>query len=213
MRTPPARSVARTAKLFVVSSPSGGGKTTLVAELLRQLRGVVRSVSVTTRPRRPVEQRDRDYRFVSREQFERLRAQGALIEWAKVHQAYYGTPRAPVERALARGRDVILSIDVQGARQVRRRFGRRAALVFVMPPSMKDLKRRLLRRKTETRASLRRRLAAARQELACGRWYDYHVVNRQVRQAVEHLKAIVVAERLRVTRSNVTGREDGTDIH
>jgi guanylate kinase len=138
-----------------------------------------------------------DYRFVSREAFERLRAQGALLEWATVHQACYGTPRAPVERALARGRDVILSIDVQGAGQVRRRLGARAVLVFLVPPSLYDLKARLIKRKTETPEAIRQRLEVAKQELACVTWYDYIVLNRRLRDAIEQLKAIVIAERLR----------------
>ena len=184
-------------KLFVVSSPSGGGKTTVVGALLKQLPGLVRSVSVTTRRPRPAERTGADYQFLSRSAFERLRAQGALLEWAKVHQAYYGTPKAPIERALARGHDVVLNIDVQGAGQVRRRFGSRAILVFLAPPSLHELATRLLKRRTETPETIRRRLAVARQELTCAQWYDYVVVNRDLDKAVEQLKAIVTAERLR----------------
>lgn len=186
-------------RLFVVSSPSGGGKTTVVRELLKRVPTLARSVSVTTRPRRPSERQGADYRFVSLQAFQRLRATGALLEWATVHDAFYGTPKAPVERALARGREMVLSIDVQGARQVKRRLGSRATLIFLLPPSLNALRARLLKRRTETPADIRRRLASARRELSCVRWYDYAAVNRRVAEAAEQLKAIVLAERRRVT--------------
>jgi guanylate kinase len=194
--------------LFVISSPSGGGKTTLVRALLKQFPTAARSVSVTTRPRRASERQGVDYRFVSRETFQRLLARGGLLEWATVHRARYGTPKAPVERALRRGRDVVLSIDVQGARQVRRRFGSRAVLVFLVPPSLDDLKARLVKRRTETLDAIRRRIGAARRELSCVRWYDYAVVNKRLAHAIEQLKAIVIAERLRVRRSQHGTRTD-----
>ena len=187
-------------KLFVVSSPSGGGKTTLVRELLAAAPGLVRSVSATTRPRRPGERGGSDYHFVSAKEFARLRARRALIEWARVHGAWYGTPTASVEPALARGRNVVLSVDVQGARQIKRAYGARAVLIFVMPPSFEDLKLRLVNRRTDSPTAIRRRLAAARRELACARRYDYVVVNHRIPEAVEALKAIVTAERLRVAR-------------
>ena len=193
------RRAPRRGKLFVISSPSGGGKTTVVQALLRQIPGLVRSVSVTTRPRRPSERQGVAYRFVSRQQFERLRVCGELLERATVHQASYGTPRTPVERALARGRDVILSIDVQGARQLRRRFGSRAVLVFLLPPSLEDLTARLIRRQTETPEGIRQRLQTARRELSCVKWYDYAVINRRLQEAIGQVKAIVIAERVRVT--------------
>lgn len=187
-------------RVVVISGPSGGGKTTVVDALMSQMRGLRRSVSVTTRPRRPSERAGEDYRFVSAKTFGRLRSRGQLLEWAKVHQAWYGTPRQPVERALARGGDVILSIDVQGARQVKRRFKGQAVLVFLAPPSLAALGERLRKRKTETPEVMRKRLQAAKRELACVQWYDYAVVNRRVQEAVEQVKAIVTAERLRVAR-------------
>lgn len=193
-------------KIFVVSSPSGGGKTTVVTALLRRVPKLVRSVSVTTRPRRAGEHAGRDYRFVSAKTFEAMRAQGQLLEWAEVHRACYGTPRASVERTLAGRRDMILSIDVQGARQIRQQFGARAVLVFLQPPSLRDLRARLVGRHTESADSVRQRLEAAERELACAAWYDYEVVNRDLTLAVEQLEAIIVAERLRV-QSGEGGRE------
>lgn len=188
----------RSSKLFILSSPSGGGKTTVVRALLRRLPNLVRSVSVTTRPRRPAERDGSDYRFISLKAFQQLKTHGELLEWAKVHQAYYGTPRTPVERALARGRDCILCIDVQGARQLRRRFGSRAILVFLLPPTLDDLKSRLVKRQTDTPEAIRKRLLVAQRELSCVQWYDYAVVNRKLSQAIAQLKAIVIAERSRV---------------
>jgi len=185
-------------RVFVISSPSGGGKTTVVAALLRRRPELRRSVSVTTRPARRGERRGAHYHFVSPAQFRRMRKSGGLLEWAKVHDAYYGTPKAPLRRAVARGRSVVLSIDVQGARQIRRALGRRAVLVFVLPPSLRDLRRRLMRRRTESLAAIRRRLAVAQGELRCAAWYDYGVVNDRVTQAVARLEAIVIAEQCRI---------------
>ena len=187
-------SARRTGRVFVVSSPSGGGKTTVVERLLRAMPRVMRSVSVTTRPPRPGERDGHHYRFVTPVAFQRLQRGRRLLEWAGVHGACYGTPRAPVLRALSRGRHVVLCIDVQGARQVRRALGHRAVLVFLLPPSMRRLRARLLRRRTESPAALRRRLAAARREIACARWYDYLVVNDRLDRTVKTMQAIVTGQ-------------------
>ena len=184
-------------RVFVISSPSGGGKTTVVKQVQKQLPRLLRSVSVTTRAPRPRERSGRDYRFVASGRFRHLIRSKQLLEWAKVHDAYYGTPRRPVMEALARGRDVILSIDVQGARQVRRALGKHATLIFLLPPSMADLRRRLTQRRTETPAAVRRRLAAAKRELACAAWYDHRVVNDRLTTTVREVKEIVEAEMLR----------------
>lgn len=184
----------RTGRVFVVSSPSGGGKTTVVDRLLRAVPRLARSVSVTTRPPRPGERNGYHYRFVTPAAFRRLQRGRRLLEWASVHGACYGTPRGPVVQALARGRHVVLCIDVQGARQVRRALGRRAVLVFLLPPSMRRLRARLLRRRTESPAALRQRLAAARREIACARWYDYAVVNDRLDRTVRAMQAIVAGQ-------------------
>lgn len=190
----------RPAKVFVISSPSGGGKTTVVAHLRRRIPRLRRSVSVTTRPPRRGERNGRDYRFVSPATFRRLRRARQLLEWARVHGACYGTTKRSVLQALARGDDIILSIDVQGARQIRRALGSRAALIFLRPPSLEQLRARLVRRRTETRAAIRRRLTAARRELACARWYDHVVVNDRLAQTVAEVAAIVAAYRSGTTQ-------------
>ena len=182
-------------RVFVISSPSGGGKTTVVERLQRALPRLARSVSVTTRAPRPTERRGRDYRFVSEAAFERLKRSGELLEWARVHGASYGTPKRPIERALAQGRDVILSIDVQGARQVRRTLGARAVLIFLLPPSLEQLRQRLVQRKTDSLLAVRRRLAAAKREMACAHWYDYQVVNDRLASTVRRVRSIVDASR------------------
>ena len=181
----------RHGRVIVVSSPSGGGKTTVVERLRRRVRGLRRSVSVTTREPRPGERRGREYQFVSAARFQAMRRAGQLLEWAQVHGACYGTPKRPVLDALRRGQVIMLNIDVQGARKIRRVLGRRAVLVFLKPPSMADLRQRLFRRSTDTAAAIRRRLAAAKRELACAASYDVIVVNDRLEDAVSRLEAIV----------------------
>ena len=202
MKSTSRRTTRVAGKVFVVSSPSGGGKTTIVRAILRRVPKLARSISVTTRPRRPEERARVDYRFVAEPQFAALREQGGLLEWAQVHQAYYGTPRRWVEQRIASGWDVILSIDVQGAQQVRKHLGKRSVLVFLLPPSMRDLRNRLINRRTDSADSIRHRLQAAKRELACARWYDYQLVNRDLDRAVDELEAIITAERLRVQSDN-----------
>lgn len=186
---------------MVLSAPSGSGKTTLTRALLRRCPGMVASVSATTRPPRPGERRGRDYCFVSPQAFERMRRRGELVEWATVFGHRYGTPRRFVERQLRRGRDVVLTIDVQGAAQVRRRMPE-AVSIFILPPTMQELQRRLVGRGSDAPAMIARRLRVARQELQQLPAYDYAVVNDTVKQAVEALAAIVQAEHHRVRRGH-----------
>ena len=180
-------------RVFVISGPSGGGKTTVIARLRRRIRGLGRSVSVTTRPRRAGERQGRDYRFISPAAFAALQRRRQLLEWAAVHGAWYGTPKQPVLQALARRRSVLLSVDVQGARAIRRLLGRRAVLIFLRPPSLTQLRERLLRRRTESPAAVRQRLAAARREMACAAWYDYTVINDRLDRTVRQVSAIIAA--------------------
>ena len=204
--TPSTAGRHNTGHVFVISGPSGSGKTTVVARLLRRLPRLVRSISVTTRAPRPGEREGRDYEFISAAYFKRMQRAGQLLEWASVHGAAYGTPKAPVLRALDRGRDVVLSIDVQGARAIRRLLEGRAVLIFLLPPSPERLQQRLMRRRTDTPSAIRRRMVAARRELACARWYDYRVVNDRLDHTVRRLGTIIAAYHER-------GHRDGTTAH
>jgi len=186
------------ALLLVVSAPSGAGKTTLCRFLIERL-GFRFSVSHTTRPPRPGEVEGRDYYFVSREEFEDMISRGEFLEWAEVHGHLYGTSRAEVEGALARGEDLLLDIDVQGAASLRRTLPE-AVFVFIAPPSLAELERRLRARGTESEEALRRRLSRAREEMTFAPWFDYVVVNDRVERAFEDLAAIVRAERCRPHR-------------
>lgn len=183
--------------LFVLSAPSGSGKTTLMAQLLKADRRLVRSISMTTRPPRPGERYGREYFFATPAQFAADRRRGAFLEYAQVLTHWYGTPRRVIEAARRRGRDVLLGIDVQGARQLRR-SGYPAVTVFIQPPSVVALRQRLQRRGTETAAQIRARLALAKRELRCVPEYDYVVVNDRLAVAVAQLTAIITAERCRV---------------
>ncbi|HEU5485662.1 MAG TPA: guanylate kinase [Microlunatus sp.] len=178
-------------RLTVVSGPTAVGKGTVVAELRRQRPEVFVSVSATTRPPRPGEVDGVHYLFVDETEFDRLVAQDELLEWAVVHGRHrYGTPRAPVLAAIAAGREAVLEIDLQGARQVRERWPD-AFLVFLAPPSWDELVRRLEGRGTETEAERERRLESARQELAAETEFDTTVVNRDVAQAVQDLVGLL----------------------
>ncbi|HWP59051.1 MAG TPA: guanylate kinase [Candidatus Acidoferrales bacterium] len=185
--------------IFIVSAPSGAGKTTLVKALLKAVPDLTLSVSCTTRAPRPGEVDGKDYHFLTRERFIAMRDRGAFAEWAEVHGSLYGTPRVPLERTVRRGGDILLDIDVQGARQLRRRY-RGAVSIFVLPPSWRELKLRLTRRGTDRSDEIRRRLESARRELREISRYDYFLLNRDIRESVGWLKAIVRAERLKVAR-------------
>jgi guanylate kinase len=191
--------IRRRGTLFVVSAPSGAGKTSLCRELRMRLSGLAYSVSFTTRPPRPGEINGRDFHFVKEEEFRRLRERGAFAEWATVHGNMYATSAEALERALAEGRDVLLDIDTQGAAQLRRRYAE-AVLVFVVAPSMAELEQRLKERRSDADSEIARRLARAREEIALWRDYDYLVVNRDLKEAVEQIEAIVLAERGRTSR-------------
>jgi len=192
--------VSRTSTAFpiVVSGPSGAGKTTLVEHLLRSDPLVRRSVSTTTRPPRSGEKEGRDYLFVDRPHFERLKS-GDLIEWAEVHGELYGTRRDFVEAELGSGRDVLLNIDIQGGDRVKRVFPV-AVMVFILPPSFAALERRLRGRGDVSAADLKVRLENARVEISAGARYDYLVVNDDLERAGGELIAIVTAERCRRER-------------
>ncbi len=191
----------RRGMILILSSPSGAGKTTLTRMLMQdQELDLTLSVSVTTRPRRSSEVDGIHYRFIDRREFERMRKAGDLLEWAEVHGNDYGTPREPVEKVLAQGRDMLFDVDWQGAQQVRERLGDDVVSIFVLPPSMRELRARLERRAEDSAASIDTRLETARQEI--GRWRNYHyaIVNRDLQRAYRDVVAIVTAERLRASR-------------
>ena len=177
-------------RLIVLSGPSGVGKTTVGRSLLKSRRRLIRSISATTRPRRKGEREGRDYRFLTPQAFAALLARNGFLEHADVYGRFYGTPKAPVLKALKSGRDVLLVIDVQGAAQVKRSFPE-AVLVFLSPPSWKELVRRLKGRGTEDATALKRRLATARREMAQARRYDAVVVNDRVPSAVRRILALL----------------------
>jgi guanylate kinase len=157
------------------------------------------SVSYTTRARRNGEVSGRDYHFIRQDRFLAMKARGEFAEWAKVHDFYYGTPRRPLDRSLRAGRDMVLDIDVQGARQIKKQYAQ-AVSIFLLPPSWAELKRRLARRGTDGGEIIRRRLSNARREIRNVMQYDYYIVNDELRDAVKLLKAIVLAERQRSVR-------------
>lgn len=185
--------------LFIVSAPSGAGKTTLVDRLVQSVPGLVRSRSYTTRPARPGEVDGVDYNFVTRERFEEMARRGEFLEYADVFGNLYGTRREDTEAWLARGRDVVLVIDVQGARQVRRQVVG-AIGIFVVPPSFAALEARLRGRSQDTAEAIARRLETARAEVQAFREYDYVVINDEIDACVDRLRAIVLAERARLGR-------------
>ena len=195
--------ISRRGTLFVVSAPSGAGKTTLCREIRLRLPDLAYSVSVTTRPPRPGEIDGADFRFVGAPEFRAMLARGEFAEWATVHGNLYGTRARALEDALATGRDVLLDIDTQGAAQLRARY-LDAVLIFILAPSVKELEQRLRERRSDMDADIERRLVRAREEIALWRQYDYLIVNRDVKEAMEQLESIILAERCRVARLGLT---------
>ncbi len=185
--------------LFVVSAPSGAGKSTILRRVLAGIPAAAFSVSHTTRPPRPGEEHGRDYFFVSQEEFAAMRRSGAFLEAAEVHGNWYGTSRGAVEEMLGRGVDVLLDIDVQGALQVRA-AGLVAVFVFIVPPSLAELERRLRGRGTDSDEVIRRRLANAREELLAASRYDHIVVNDDLDRAVAMVQAVILARRSQFRR-------------
>src|SRR5881296_1964348 len=190
---------ARRGLLFVVSAPSGAGKTTLVERLVERTPNLKMSRSYTSRAAREGETDGVDYNFVTRPQFEAMVADGQFLEWAEVFGNLYGTGAADTDTLLASGHDVVLVIDVQGARKVRAR-GLETTTVFVMPPSMAVLEQRLRGRSKDSEAEIQHRLQVARDEVAAYSEYDFVVVNDELTSAVDRLRSIVVAERARLDR-------------
>jgi guanylate kinase len=198
--------IARRGIMLVVSSPSGAGKTTLTRNLLEQEENVSLSISVTTRARRPSEIDGVHYHFIPRRRFESMRDADELLEWAEVHGNYYGTPRDPVESALAAGRDMLFDIDWQGTQQLYAKMRADVVSVFVLPPSASELKARLERRAEDSGDVITRRLRNAAEEIPHWNEYDYVLVNRDLDKSFARLRAILTAERLkRVLKPNLQG--------
>ena len=195
--------IRRRGTLFVVSAPSGAGKTTLCREMRQRLNDLAYSVSVTTRAPRPGEIDGTDFRFVSEPEFRAMLDRGELAEWATVHTNLYGTPAMPMETALRDGRDVLLDIDTQGAAQLRARYPE-AVLIFIVAPSMGELEQRLRERRSDPEREIAGRLERARHEVTLWRRYDYLIVNRDLKEAMEQLASIIQAERSRVARLALT---------
>ncbi len=186
--------------LLVISAPSGGGKGTILKELFAQDPNLRLSVSATTRSPRPGEENGKHYYFLSKEEFEGLIREGKMLEHASYVGNYYGTPREPVERWMEQGNDVVLEIEVKGGAQVKKLMPE-CVSVFILPPSMKVLEKRLRGRGTEEEATIRQRLAKAREEIPCARDYDYIVYNDRLEDAVSDLQAIIRGEKLRFSRN------------
>lgn len=198
--------VNRRGFMLVLSSPSGAGKTTLSRALLAADHNINMSISVTTRPPRPGEQDGRDYHFVDAQRFGEMRNAGDLLEWAKVFDHYYGTPRAPVEAALAAGRDVLFDIDWQGTQQLLEAGAEDLVRVFILPPSAAELERRLLTRAQDSAEVVARRMAKASDEISHYAEYDYVIINEAAEQSSQIIMSILVAERQKRVRQ--TGLSD-----
>ena len=197
---------ARRGLMLVLSSPSGAGKSTLSRRLLESVGGITMSVSATTRPKRPNEVEGRDYFFVTPETFERMAQDDAFLEHATVFGNRYGTPRAPVENALANGKDVLFDIDWQGTQQLSQHAKDDLVRVFILPPSADELERRLRTRAEDTDEVVQKRMAKANDEISHWAEYDYVIVNDDVNKAQTQLETILAAERLR--RQRQTGLVD-----
>ena len=194
------KKIARRGLMFVLSSPSGAGKTTLSRLLLMSDRKIALSVSVTTRPKRPGEIAGRDYHFIDRAHFDAMVKKNELLEWAEVFGHRYGTPRRPVTEALQDGRDVLFDIDWQGTQQLREKARDDLVSVFILPPTARELARRLKTRAQDSKAVIGARMAKAGGEMSHWPEYDYVIVNRDIEKAFAEVRAILAAERLKRER-------------
>ncbi len=192
--------IRRRGLMLVLSSPSGAGKTTISHALLARDDNLIMSVSATTRPKRPGEVDGEDYHFVDATEFDLMVKRKELLEYAKVFGNYYGTPKGPVEEALREGRDVLFDIDWQGAQQLEQNAGGDLVSVFVLPPSTRDLERRLKSRAQDSDEVVAKRMARAAEEMSHWSEYDYIIVNHDVETSVAKVEAILTAERLRRKR-------------
>ncbi len=186
--------------LFIVSAPSGSGKTTLCNRLVDSMSGLSRSISMTTRAPRIGERDGMNYIFIEEEEFFKRKKKNEFLEWAKVFNEYYGTPKKYIKHLLVKGQDVLVSIDVQGAMKMKNlKF--KAVYIFILPPSIEKLKERLVSRSTDSKKAIAKRLKIAKKELSYLPKYDYVVVNKVLESALDNLRSIIIAERCKIDRS------------
>ena len=178
-------------KVFVLSAPSGTGKSTIVKRLMRKNLHIKRSVSYTTRLPRKGETDKKDYFFITPSEFKRKIKKGFFVEWAVVHGHYYGTSHSFINKVIKGGGKLLLLIDTQGAFQIRRKYARNSTLIFILPPSMKELEKRLRKRRTETAETIFHRLQTAKKEIRKIKYYDYVVVNDKLEKAVREIKNLI----------------------
>ncbi len=185
-------------KLFVISGPSGSGKTTLAEKILkrRSLKGrIEKSISLTTRPKRPIERNKKDYFFISGPEFQRLRKAKKVLEWTRYLGYYYGTPKEEIDRKLKQGKNVVFCVDLKGVRAFKRIYPRQAVAVFVLPPSLEELRRRIVsRHKGVDEAEAAKRLALAREELTAAKEFDYQLFNEHLEETAARLEEIILKE-------------------
>lgn len=181
-------------RLIIISAPSGAGKTTLCELLLKDFPQITQSISTTTRPQRPHEQNGVHYFFISASEFEAKKQAGDFAEWAEVHGNLYGTSKTTIETLLKKGHHVLFAIDVQGALSLKQLYPSRALLIFVHPPSMRELEKRLIARKGDTPQSIEKRLKNAYTEVAWSQKFDYQIVNDDLQTAYQQLKKIILSE-------------------
>ncbi len=196
--------------LFVVSAPSGGGKTSLCKEVIRRLPHFEHGVSFTTRPRRAGEIDGKDYHFISEEKFMSMVEADEFVEYAHVHGNYYGTSMNSIAETLARGKHLLIDIDVQGAKQIEERYGDEGVFIFILPPDFDLLRERLTTRQTDTQEEIERRLDKAKEEVLHYENYDYVVINDDFHEAVKELEAIILAEQCHPRKVCLIEEEEAT---
>ena len=188
--------------VFVISAPSGAGKTTLVRRVMQQVAGLGFSVSYTTRLPRTNEREGEDYHFVSPSVFRKMIEKGEFLEWAEVLKNYYGTAVSEIDRGVSKGIDLILDIDTQGAKKVMEKVDQ-TVLIYILPPSLKSLRERLMKRGLDSPEMIEHRLASARGDIQEAHWYQYVIINERIEEAAEKLKAIIIAERCRKLKASI----------
>ena len=194
--------------VFVISAPSGTGKTTLVRRVMEQVGGLRFSVSYTTRLPRTNEREGEDYHFVTPSVFRKMIEKGEFLEWAEVLKNYYGTALIEIDRVVSQGRDLILDIDTQGARKVMEKVDQ-AVLIYILPPSLGSLRERLVKRGLDSPQMIEHRLASARGDIQEAHWYQYVIINERIEEAVEKLTAIIIAERCRGLKTSILEAKKG----